>query len=201
MLTGYSDRINHALAFAAKHHDQQVRKGTRLPYTTLPANLAIILTRYSQDDSTVAAGILHNVVSDYVIDGLSREHLDQRIGQKFGSDVLETVLEIAERRDDDDGVELSPVERKEDLILRLESASERAHWVCAANRLHTSGTLLADLRRTEFPETVWERQFDEKAQVLRWYRRVHDALHRAGFTAPIMVELSDTIVQLEERGR
>ena len=34
MSTGYSDRINHALAFAAKHHDQQVRKGTRLPYLT-----------------------------------------------------------------------------------------------------------------------------------------------------------------------
>ena len=35
-ITGYSDRINHALAFAAKHHDQQVRKGTRLPYLTQP---------------------------------------------------------------------------------------------------------------------------------------------------------------------
>ena len=29
MTTGYSDRINHALAFAAKHHDRQVRKGNR----------------------------------------------------------------------------------------------------------------------------------------------------------------------------
>ena len=47
---GYSDRINHALAFAAKHHDQEVRKGTRLPYFTAPANAAIILTRYGQED-------------------------------------------------------------------------------------------------------------------------------------------------------
>ena len=37
MPAGYSDRINHALAFAAKHHDRQVRKGTRLPYLTHPA--------------------------------------------------------------------------------------------------------------------------------------------------------------------
>ena len=57
-ITGYSDRINHALAFAAKHHDQQVRKGTRLPYVTHPANVAVILTRYGQDDDTVIAGIL-----------------------------------------------------------------------------------------------------------------------------------------------
>jgi len=43
-VTGYSDVINHALAFAAKHHDRQVRKGTKLPYLTHPANVAIILT-------------------------------------------------------------------------------------------------------------------------------------------------------------
>ena len=54
-ITGYSDRINHALAFAAKHHDQQVRKGTRLPYLTHPANVAIILTRYNCDETTVVA--------------------------------------------------------------------------------------------------------------------------------------------------
>src|SRR5688572_7634594 len=36
---GYSDRVNHALAFAAKYHDQQVRKGLRAPYFTQPANV------------------------------------------------------------------------------------------------------------------------------------------------------------------
>src|SRR5512142_934229 len=66
MVIGYSDRINHALAFAAKHHDRQVRKGTRLPYLTHPASVAIILTRYGQDDETVVAGILHDVIEDCV---------------------------------------------------------------------------------------------------------------------------------------
>ena len=45
-MNGYSDPINHALAFAAKHHDQQVRRGTRLPYITAAPNIALILTRY-----------------------------------------------------------------------------------------------------------------------------------------------------------
>ena len=61
-VVGYSDRINHALAFAAKHHDQQVRKGTRLPYLTHPANVAIILTRYGRDESTIVAGILRSMI-------------------------------------------------------------------------------------------------------------------------------------------
>src|SRR3569833_1393465 len=69
MTRGYSDRINHAFAFAAKHHDRQVRKGTRLPYLTHPANVAVILTRYGQDEDTVVAGILHDVIEDCVRDG------------------------------------------------------------------------------------------------------------------------------------
>src|SRR5215510_7598864 len=105
--TGYSDKINHALAFAAKHHDRQVRKGTRLPYLTHPANVAIILTRYGRDESTVVAGILHDVVADSVRESYTREMLDQRVGEKFGGDVLSIVLAVTYRRVDDDGIELA----------------------------------------------------------------------------------------------
>src|SRR5512132_3111 len=87
-MNGYSDAINHAFAFAAKHHDRQVRKGTKLPYLTHPANIAVILTRYGCDDDTVVAGILHDVVEDCVRDGYTRDMLEQRIGQKFGKNVL-----------------------------------------------------------------------------------------------------------------
>src|SRR3569832_1854911 len=97
-MTGYSDRINHAFAFAAKHHDPQVRKGTRLPYLTHPANVAIILTRYGQDDQTVVAGILHDVIEDCVREAYTQEMLEQRIGDKFGNDVLDTVLGVTLRR-------------------------------------------------------------------------------------------------------
>src|SRR6476659_8480294 len=97
---GYSDKINHALAFAAKHHDRQVRKGTRLPYLTHPANVAIILTRYERDEPTVVAGILHNVVEDCVREAYTSDMLQQRIGDKFGPDVLATVLAVTDRRSD-----------------------------------------------------------------------------------------------------
>src|SRR5690349_1255269 len=97
-MTGYSDRINHALAFAAKHHDVQVRKGTRLPYVTHPANVAVILARYDQDDETVVAGILHDVVEDCVRESYTREMLTERIGSKFGAEVLDTVLAVTKRR-------------------------------------------------------------------------------------------------------
>ena len=196
---GYSDVVNHALAFAAKHHDRQVRKGTKLPYLTHPANVAIILARYGRDNDTVVAGILHDVVEDCVRDGHTREMLEQRIGDKFGAKVLETVLAITYRRHDDDGVELSGDERKTDYLERLATANEEARWVCAADKIHNASSIVADLRRTVDPETVWSRFGGGKLGTARWYRQVYDTLREVGFAAPIMTELdqvSDELLKL-----
>src|SRR5687767_3323699 len=91
-VTGYSDVINHAFGFAPKHHDRQVRKGTKPPYLPHPANVAVILARYGRDDDTVVAGILHDVIEDCIRDGYTRQMLEQRIGDKFGANVLDTVV-------------------------------------------------------------------------------------------------------------
>ena len=198
---GYSDRVNHALAFAAKHHDQQVRRGTRAPYATHPANVAIILTRYQQDDTAVVAGILFQVVEDSVLQGTSREMLDQRIAGKFGGATLETVLAVVERRTDDDGIELSPDERRDDALVRLANASESARWVCAAHVLHDAGTLLADLRRTIDPGTVWTRFSGGPLETVRGYRRAFDRLREVGFRAEIMNELENVVTALEGASR
>ena len=195
--SGYSDAINHALAFAAKHHDRQVRKGTKLPYLTHPANVAVILTRYGQQDDTVVAGILHDVIEDCVRDGFTREMLEQRIGDKFGANVLETVLGVTYRRQDDDGIELSGDERKADYLERLATATDAARWVCAADKIHNASTILSDLRRTVDPAAVWNRFGGGKAATAHWYRSVYNRLREVGFSAPIMSELDKVSAELE----
>lgn len=197
MTTGYSDTVNHAFAFAAKHHDRQVRKGTRLPYLTHPANVAIILTRYGRDERTVVAGILHDVVEDCVRDGLSRETLEQRIGEKFGTDVLVTVLGVTYRRVDDDGDELSSDQKKDDYLARLNSAEEAALWVCAADKIHNANSVLSDLRRTVDPNSVWSRFNGGRPATVKWYRQVLDRLREIGFEAPIVDELRTAVEALE----
>lgn len=195
-VSGYSDIINHALAFAAKHHDRQVRKGTKLPYLTHPANVAIILTRYGRDTDTVVAGILHDVIEDCVRDGYTRQMLEQRIGEKFGAKVLETVLAVTYRRHDDDGVELSGDDRRADYLERLADANEEARWVCAADKLHNASSIISDLRRTVDPDSVWTRFNIGKAGTARWYRDVYERLREVGFDAPIMSELDAVTAEL-----
>ena len=194
---GYSDIINHAFAFAAKHHDRQVRKGTRLPYLTHPANVAVILTRYGCDEGTVVAGILHDVVEDCVRDGFTRDMLEQRIGEKFGAEVLSTVLAVTYRQVDDDGVELSREERKADYLSRLSLADGPALWVCAADKVHNANSILTDLRRTVDPQSVWSRFSVGREGTVQWYRDVLNRLDALPFTAPIVDELREAVSALE----
>jgi len=195
---GYSDKINHAFAFAAKHHDRQVRKGTKLPYLTHPANVAVILTRYDRDEDTVVAGILHDVVEDCVRDGYSQETLQQRIGEKFSESVLDTVLQVTHRKLDDDGVELSSLERKTDYLERLSEAGEAARWVCAADKIHNVHSILSDLHRTVDSQQIWSRFTGARSGTIKWYRDVYERLKVVGFEAPIMEELRESVEALEK---
>jgi (p)ppGpp synthase/HD superfamily hydrolase len=198
-ILGYSDRVNHALAFAAKHHDQQVRKGTRLPYLTHPANVAIILTRYGCDETTVVSGILHDVIEDCVTKDYTRDMLEQRVASKFGTDVLDTVLAVTHRKHGDDGEEFTPEERQQDYLTRLAGAGDRALWVCAADKLHNASSILSDLERTIQPDSVWTRFKAGKDGTVRWYRSVYERLRQLGFEAAIMKELERTVQLLEGR--
>lgn len=196
---GYSDRVNHAFAFAAKHHDQQVRKGTRLPYLTHPANVAVILSRYGRDEDTVVAGILHDVIEDCTRSKNGRS-MQARIREKFGDGVVETVLMVSRREIDADGTALSFEQQKHDYLERLGGASDSARWVCVADKIHNAGSLLADLRRTQDPvdrEAIWRRFRLGKAGTVQWYRDVYERLRAVGFSAPIMSELAEMVVDLE----
>ena len=197
-MKGYSDAINHAFAFAAKHHDRQVRKGTKLPYFTQPANVAVILSRYGCGDNTVVAGILHDVAQDSIREGATLEMLEQRIGEKFGAEPLSLLLAVTQRRLDDDGVELDLDEMKTDYLDRLASAPRPALWVSAAEKLHNVNSLLSDVRRTMDPDSVWSRTSGGRDTTIKWYRDVLNRFTQIGFTEPITEELAEAVTALEK---
>lgn len=195
---GYSDPINHALAFAAKHHDRQVHKGARAPYRTHAANVGIILTRYAQDDATVVAGVLY----DYVEDSLrERDALDQlgRASAKFGERSIEIARSIVPQATDGAGIELSHAEAREQLLAAIGDSSEASRWVCAARAIHDVASILADLRRTIDAGSVWSTIPMGRAGTAHWYRMLHDRLQGVGFNAPIMAELRAAVDELDHR--
>jgi hypothetical protein len=158
----------------------------------------VILTRYGRDSDTVVAGILHDVIEDCLGEGYTRDMLEQRIGDKFGAKVLDTILAVTYRKHDDDGVELSGEDRKADYLERLAGASEEARWVCAADKIHNASSIISDLRRTVDPGTIWGRFGGGRTGTGRWYRQVYERLRELGFDAPIMAELDNASGEIQK---
>ena len=60
-----------------------------------------------------------------------------------------------------------------------------------------ASTVLADVRRTIDPNSVWSRFTGGRNSTIRWYRRVYDRLKDLGFTGEIMQEFGRVVVDLE----
>jgi hypothetical protein len=160
----------------------------------------VILTRYGQDEDTVVAGILHDVVEDCVRDRYTREMLEQRIGEKFGAEVLDAVLAVTKRALDNDGIEMSSEEQKADYLNGSHRPASGRGGLCAADKVHNVPLGPGRPEADRVPRDVWNRFSGGREATVRWYRRVHDRLAEVGFDAPIMDELRATAEELEHAG-
>lgn len=173
MAPGYSDPINHALAFAAKYYLPRGREGTALSYLTHPSHNAIILARYGCDDHTVIAGIMHPVIAE--ARPALQHTLRHKIADKFGSAVISLLSDCCEPRHDSRG-HLRPWNvYKLEYLGQLQRASPRALDVCAASEIHQCGSLIADVRRLggEYLPSI---SLASGEQMTWWYRLLLESL-------------------------
>src|SRR6476661_3964439 len=166
-MNGYSDRINHAFAFAAKYHGAMAPVGAGMDYLAHPANVAIILARYDCDQITIVAGILHHVLEEALPD--QRTDLERKITEKFGPVVLAVAKDALEPKYDRRGGERPWQACKQEYLGQLGIAEPRALDICVADELHACGSTITALRRlgVEYLRTV-SRAGSE--QTIWWYR-------------------------------
>jgi (p)ppGpp synthase/HD superfamily hydrolase len=172
-MNGYSDRINHAFAFAAKYHGAVAPAGAGMDYLAHPANVAIILARYDCDQITIVAGILHHVLEDAV--PAQRTVLERKIVDKFGPVVLAVAKDALEPRFDPRGSERAWQARKQEYLTQLAIAEPRALDICVADEIHACGSTMTALRRlgVEYLRAV-SRAGSE--QTIWWYRSMLEIL-------------------------
>jgi (p)ppGpp synthase/HD superfamily hydrolase len=170
---GYSDRINHAFAFAAKYYGAVAPAGAGMDYLAHPANVAIILARYDCDQITIVAGILHHVLEE----APPNQHavLEQKIAEKFGPVVLAVVKDALEPKFDRRGGERAWQARKQEYLAQLAIAEPRALDICVADEIHACGSTMTALRRlgVEYLRTVSRAGSD---QTIWWYRSMLEIL-------------------------
>jgi (p)ppGpp synthase/HD superfamily hydrolase len=170
---GYSDRINHAFAFAAKYYGAVAPVGTGMDYLAHPANVAIILARYGCEQVTVVAGILHHVLEEAVPD--RRPVLERKISDKFGPVALAIALDALEPKYDRRGTERSWQACKQEYLSQLATAEPRALDVCVADELHACGSTITALRRLGV-EYLRALSRAGSAQTIWWYRSMLEVL-------------------------
>jgi (p)ppGpp synthase/HD superfamily hydrolase len=179
---GYSDRINHAFAFAAKHRRSPRPQGAGLVHLAHPANVAVILSRFGCDEATVVAGILHHVLENALPP--ARPELEQKIGAKFGPVVLAVACDAVEP-----GLagERSWRSTKSEYLTHLATAEPRALDICVADELHGCGSAISALGRygREYRHSLVRASADD---TLWWYRSLLEQLsERADWKRPEML--------------
>ena len=172
-MLGYSDRINHAFAFAAKYHGAVAPPGAGMDYVAHPANVAVILARYGCEQATIVAGILHHVLEETASE--RRAVLEQKIADKFGPVVLAIARDAVEPKLDRRGAERSWQSCKQEYLTLLALAEPRALDIIVADELHACGSTITALRRLgfEYLRTVSRAGSD---QTIWWYRSMLEIL-------------------------
>jgi len=170
---GYSDRINHAFAFAAKYYGAVAPAGAGMDYLAHPANVAIVLARYGCEQVTVVAGILHHVLEEAAPG--NRPLLERKIADKFGPVALAIAKDALEPKFDARGAERSWQACKQEYLGQLAAAEPRALDICVADELHACGSTITALRRlgVEYLHTLSRA---DSAQTIWWYRSMLEIL-------------------------
>lgn len=187
-MEAYSQRYEAALNMAAGAHRHQMRKGGAVPYIVHPFHVSVILIRHGFAEDVAIAGLLHDVVEDQDVS------LDQ-IEAGFGPAVAEMVDALTERKEED-GAKRPWEVRKREALHQILRASQAAVAVKAADALHSTCTLAADLRRRG--ATVWDAFTRGPDQSLWYYQRIAGIVSERLEGHPLAAELDRAVADLEE---
>ncbi len=122
-----------AVAFIADAHEGQYRK-SGMPYTEHPYEVAKILADLKQDQPTVLAGLLHDVVED-------TPHTLKEIAEKFGEEtafMVDAVTKITEAQQSSKTAQKAETYRK---LITAMAKDPRVIMIKIADRIHNMRTM------------------------------------------------------------
>ena len=146
--------IDLAIEVAVKAHDNQVRKGTDIPYITHPLSVGITLAKTGCSDDIIIAGILHDTVEDTSI---TLDYIRDTFGEKVAA-----IVEGASEPDKS----LSWEERKKHTLEFLKDASREIRFVALADKISNISAIAKDYAAKG--EELWER-FNRGRDDQKWY--------------------------------
>lgn len=178
-------RFDEALAYAARAHRDQRRKGGPIPYVAhLLAVAGLVIEGAAEDgeltEDLAIAALLHDVVEDQG----GHPRLDD-VRRRFGDEVARMVEACSDSTSTEPSQKAPWRARKEHHLAMLERADRAILRVVVADKLHNARSILADHRR--YGEALWQRFNPEADQV--WYLRAAAELLGRRLGGPQAAEL------------
>jgi (p)ppGpp synthase/HD superfamily hydrolase len=170
-----SSRFSQALVYAHELHQNQVRKGTSIPYIShLMAVSAIALEHGANEDQAIAA-LLHDSLEDAPqYSGRSRCIIEQEIANQFGTQVLEIVRNCTDTNSE--GEKEDWWGRKKAYLQHLEAMDDAVLLVSNADKLHNAQCIWRDYQN--LGETLWSRFTAGKMGTLWYYQNLAELFNR-----------------------
>ena len=131
-------KIQQALDVAAQCHRHHRRIGFNVPYIVHPVSVAIIVSAYTNDEDTICAALLHDIIED------SDEYDVKSMSKDFGERVTSLVQALTEQKNSSDSLEILRQNwefRKRQYLEGLKQAPQEALVICAADTIHNLRSL------------------------------------------------------------
>ncbi len=181
-----TERYVDALAYAARLHRSQVRKGSGVPYLAHLLSVSELVLEHGGSEDQAIAALLHDSVEDQGGAATRAE-----IAARFG----EHVACLVDGCTDTDQMPKPPwQQRKDDYLAHLEHADPEVLLISLSDKLHNARSVLDDYR--EQGEAVWERFKGGRAGTLWYFRALADIFARRGHPV-LTAELERVVSEIE----
>lgn len=180
------------MAFAARLHGEQRRKGSNVPYISHLLAVAAMVIEHGADEDEAIAALLHDAIEDQ-----GGPEARDAIRRRFGA----RVVSIVDGCSDTDRWPKPPWrERKEAYLARIGGDSPSIRLVSIADKLHNVRCTLRDYRA--HGDAVWERFRGGRDGTLWYFRALVVAFRQTAAAGdarerPLLEDLDRAVTRLE----
>ena len=185
-------RFVDALMLAVRVHDDQLRKGTEIPYVSHLLSVCALVLEDGGDEDEAIAALLHDTLEDCPDDVTASD-----LARRFGAPVAALVVACTDTPPDYTGGPKAPwPERKTGYVERIRAEGYPLCRVALADKLHNTRAIVLDHRRVG--DKVWERFNATKEQELSYHRDLVKAFREAEAPGYLVDELDSLVRELEK---
>lgn len=182
-MINFTQRLDSAIIEAAWAHEQanQHRTGTDIPYIIHPFGVMLIASNATNDEDTLIACLMHDVLED--VD--ASIYSEDQMRQDYGAKVVRIVKDVTK-----DETEPDWHARSKAYLSHLQNkACDEAITVCSADKIHNLQSILTDYQT--IGDDLWQR-FSTKngSDQLWWYESVLEIIQKRGAPQHLIDALS-----------